>query len=196
MNVLIVYAPSSCSTSHRHILESARDCAVATLQKRHHAVTVLDLTSFDPVLGAAERGAYFSDSPLIDAVAREHAALVQDSQALVIVYESVMVTLPPSLKGWLDRVLVPGVSFSVDEAGKVRRGLLGLNWIVGICLYQDSWLATKRSRDGGRRILLRCLRMCARSTTRTSWLALYQPEHQGGVENRFIGRVQQRMAKL
>ena len=92
------------------------------------------------------------------------------------------------------------MSFTLDGSGGTKRGLAGLDWIIGISVYSDTWLATKRTYDNGRRILMRNLRLCARLGTRTAWLPLYSAttDITAGEQRTaaFIKRIERRMAKL
>ena len=51
---------------------------------------------------------------------------------MVFVYPTWWSGLPAILKGWLDRVMVPGVGFRFDEQGKVKPGLHQVRRIVGL----------------------------------------------------------------
>ena len=116
-----------------------------------------------------------------------HAALVRWADALVFVYPTWWMGLPAILKGWLERVLVPGVAFHLDpgthrvvsDLGSVRR-------VVGITTYGSSWPRVRLVHDAGRRTLLRALRMLCARRCRTAWLALYSvdaptPDDRAGV---------------
>ena len=47
------------------------------------------------------------------------------------------------LRGWLERVLVPGVAFTFDEQGKVRPALSNVRRIVGVSTYGAPWTYVK-----------------------------------------------------
>ena len=179
------------------ILQRAEQAATTALAAAGHTVRTIDLRTFSPVLTRPEMAAYVTDQPLIHEQTTEYAQAVLSCDALILVYATTMSTLPPALKGWLDRVLVPGVSFTLDGSGGTKRGLAGLDWIIGISVYSDTWLATKRTYDNGRRILMRNLRLCARLGTRTAWLPLYSATAANEQRSAaFIKRIERRMAKL
>ena len=48
-------------------------------------------------------------------MAERHAEIIKQAEALVFVYPTWWSTMPAILKGWLERVLVPGVGFVFDE---------------------------------------------------------------------------------
>jgi NAD(P)H dehydrogenase (quinone) len=174
-----------------------RAAANVGLRAGGHSVREIDLRCFDPVLSRAERLAYVTDTPIVDSQIADYAEAVLSCDAFVFVYATTLSTLPPALKGWLDRVLVPGVSFTLDESGSVAGGLSGIRRIVGISTYDDGWWKTKRTFDNGRRILLRNLRLCTTRSTRTAWLPLYRAANSGEktIET-FSHAVEQRLAKL
>ena len=78
---------------------------------------MLDLyaVGFAAAMSPEERHAYHGDEPIIDPLVAEHAALVLRADALVFVYPTWWSGLPAILKGWLERVMVPGVGFRFDE---------------------------------------------------------------------------------
>ena len=74
-----------------------------------------------------------------------YAGIVKQAEALVFVYPTWWSTMPAILKGWLERVMVPGVGFVLDEKQHVRRGLKQVRRIVGISTYGS--LAAVREGD-------------------------------------------------
>ena len=65
-------------------------------------------------LSPAERTAYHGDHPVIDELVQSQIDLVQSVEALVFVYPTWWSGLPAVLKGWLERVMVPGVGFRFE----------------------------------------------------------------------------------
>ena len=174
--------------------------AAAGLRAAGHDVVQVDLAAvgFRAAMTPAEREAYHSDEPIVDDLVREQAALATSVDTLVYVYPTWWGGLPALLKGWLDRVLVPGVGFRFDErTGKVRPGLTGVRRIVGISTYgSPRWYVTLVN-DNGRRSLTRTLRMSCGWRARTTWMALYAIDtttHDERTE--FASAVERRMAAL
>ncbi len=94
--------------------------------------------------------------------------------ALVVVYPTWWSGLPAVLKGWLERVMVPGVGFVFDErTDKIKPGLTNVRRLVGISTYGSPKLYVKLINDNGRRTVNRALRMSCHPLTRTRWLAMY-----------------------
>ncbi len=149
--------------------------AVTGLQAAGHTVEVLDLyrLGFQTAMSPAERIAYHGDDPILDPMVAHHADVVGRAELLVFVYPTWWSGLPAIMKGWLERVMVPGVGFRFDERGKVQPGLGHVRRIVGISTYGSPRAAVLAVNDNGRRILTRALRMSCGWHTRTTWLGLY-----------------------
>ena len=195
MEVLLV-------TAHPH--EDSFNHAVAAAAERGferagHNVTTLDLYAleFAAAMTVAERRAYHGDHPLLDPMAAAHAELVKKAQLLVFVYPTWWSGPPAILKGWLERVLVPGVAFRFDASGKVRPALTNVQRIVGISTYGSPWTYVKLMQDGGRRMITRALRLNCGARTPTTWLGLYSIDTLGDLERAaFLDRVEHSMAHL
>jgi putative NADPH-quinone reductase len=105
--------------------------------------------------------------------------------------------MPAILKGWLERVMVPGVGFVIDEKHHIRRGLTQVRRIVGISTYGSRWWYVKVMHDNGRRTLLRALRLNTAVVTRRSWLGLYEIDRRTDEQRAaFLRRVDDRMRSL
>lgn len=168
--VVIVANPNSSSFSHA-IAARLRE----GLEASGHNVIVHDLYAegFRAAMSAEEREAYHGDVPVIDPLVIEHITDLRDAHTLVFVYPTWWSSLPAVLKGWLERVMVPGVGFVFDERHKVRPGLTNVKRLVGIATYGSSWRSVKLINDNGRRTILRALRLSTSVRTRSTWLPLY-----------------------
>ncbi len=174
--------------------------AVAGLRAGGHSVDVLDLYAdgFRAAMSAEERIAYHGDDPILDPLVAHYAAVVLRSQLLVFVSPTWWSGLPAILKGWLERVMVPGVGFVFDErSGKVRPGLTHVRRIVGVSTYGSPRAYVAAINDNGRRTLTRALRMSCGWRTRTNWLALYGIDTASNAQRRdFAAIVERTMADL
>ena len=157
MQVVIVLAHPNTDSFGRAIASRAEAGARAA----GHTVHLLDLYALGvyAAMSAAEHAAYHGDTPLLDPLLVEHAALVKSADALVFVYPTWWSSMPAILKGWLERVMVPGVAFVFNEQGKVRPGLTNVRRIVGISTYGSPRLYVRLVNDNGRRTLTRALRL-------------------------------------
>jgi NAD(P)H dehydrogenase (quinone) len=196
MNVLLVVA-HPCGDSYTH---ACADAATRGLSRAGHTVDAIDLYAqgFRAEMSLDERLAYESDDPILDPMVRDHASRVLQADAIVFVYPTWWSGLPAVLKGWLERVMVPGVGFTLDESTrKVRPGLARVRRIVGISTYGSPWAYVKLTNDNGRRIITRALRMSSGWRTRTTWLALYAIDTADSDQRReHLERIESRLAAL
>jgi putative NADPH-quinone reductase len=123
---------------------------------------------------------------------------VSRAEALVFVYPTWWSGLPAILKGWLERVMVPGVGFRFDErTHKVRPGLGQVRHIIGISTYGSPRSYVRLINDNGRRILTRALRMSCGFRVRSTWLAFYAIDTSTPTaREEFAARVEREMAAL
>jgi NAD(P)H dehydrogenase (quinone) len=195
MRVLVVVAHPNPDSFGQAIARTA----VETLAGAGHHVDVLDLYAegFRTAMTREERTAYHTDSPILDPMVQRHADLVSRAEAFVFVYPTWWSTMPAILKGWLERVMVPGVGFVFDAHNRVRPGLMHVRRVVGISTYGSAWPYVKLMHDNGRRTLMRALRLNTALRTRRTWLALYRMDARTAAERRaFLDRVQARLAAL
>jgi NAD(P)H dehydrogenase (quinone) len=196
MQVLVVHAHPSRTSFSRSIADTAE----STLKAAGHDVTVvhLDEEHFRPAMSAEERLAYDTATPILDAQVAVHADLVAAAEALVFIYPTWWAAPPAVLKGWMERVLVPGVAFTFEPGThEVRAGLRHVRRLVGITTYGSSRLYVRILGDPGRRTIMRALRLlCARRCRRT-WLGLYGMDTATSeARQAFLDRVAKRMARL
>ena len=196
MRVLVVHAHPSPTSFSRALADTAE----ASLRAGGHDVTVLHLDDerFRPAMSSEERLAYETDAPILDPQVARHAALVTATEAIVFVYPTWWAGPPAVLKGWLERVLVPGVAFHLDPTTReVRPGLRHVRRLVGITTYGSSRAYVRILGDPGRRTLLRALRFLCHRWCRRTWLALYGMDTATDVQRRhFLDHVADRMARL
>lgn len=196
MHVLVVLAHPN-ADSFNHAIAAH---AMTSLAEAGHDAQLLDLYAVGSkaAMSAAERRAYHSDAPVLDPLIAGHIELVRSTEALVFIYPTWWSSLPAILKGWLERVTVPGVGFVFDASGKVAPGLKHVRRIVGISTYGSPRRYVRAINDNGRRTLTRALRMtCGVWTTRCRWLALYKIDTATASErDAFLQRVDKRMRSL
>ena len=160
MQALVVIA-HPCGDSFTH---AAARAAGHGLEHGGHQVDMIDLYAdeFEAAMSLEERRAYETDEPILDQQVADHAERVQRAEILVFVYPTWWSGVPAILKGWLERVMVPGVGFTFDErSGKIRPGLRHVRRIVGVSTYGSPRPYVTLVNDNGRRMLTRSLRMSA-----------------------------------
>jgi putative NADPH-quinone reductase len=195
MRVILVVA-HPCSDS---FTMSVADAARRGLEQAGHHVLMLDLygLGFRAAMNLDELRAYRAEADAPDPVAREHGELVREADVLVFVYPTWWSGLPAVLKGWLERVLVPGVAFEFDDKGKVQPAMQHVKRIVGISTYGSPWSYVKLVNDNGRRMLMRALKLTCGRHTGTTWLGLYSIDTTGVCEREaFLDRVEHSMSRL
>lgn len=189
MRVLVVQAHPH-AESFNHAI-----CAVAVgaLTANGHDVHVIDLYAegFAAAMSEAERLSYESEAPILSEQVRRHADLVRGAEAVVFVYPTWWFGLPAVMKGWLERVMVPGVAFRLDpKTNKVKRGLGNVRRIAGITTYGSSRRNVALMSDGGRRVIGRCFRVMAHTRCRRTWLGLYGMDRATDADRKlFLDRV-------
>jgi NAD(P)H dehydrogenase (quinone) len=196
MNVLLVLA-HPCPESFTH---ACADAAEAGLTQAGHTVDRLDLYAerFRTAMSLEERIAYDTDDPILDPQIADHAVRVKRADVLLFVYPTWWSGLPAILKGWLERVMVPGVGFTFDPAtNKVRPGLSHVRRIVGISVYGSPRLHVYLVNDNGRRIITRALRMSCGWRARPHWLAMYAMDTSTDEDRRaHLVRIERQMGSL
>lgn len=86
---------------------------VETLRENGHAVAFHDLYAerFDPLLASAE----IARDAALDAAVATHCAEIAEAEGIVIVHPNWWGQPPAILKGWVDRVIRPGVAYEFRE---------------------------------------------------------------------------------
>jgi putative NADPH-quinone reductase len=190
----LVVVAHPCADSFSHALA---DAAEQGLCAAGHWVDRIDLYAdgFSAAMTYDERLAYHTDRPIIDEQVGDHVRLLLAAEILVFVYPTWWAQMPAVLKGWFERVMVPGVGFVFDAHGKVRPGLGHVRRLIGISTYGSPWWYVKATNDNGRRVITRALRMSCGWRARPRWYGLYGMDT-STVEDRraFLERVEQRMA--
>ena len=173
---------------------------VRGLRSGGHEVRLVDLYAddFEPVMSRADWIAYQGADAVVDTAVAPHAENVRWAEVLVFVYPTWWAGMPAIMKGWLERVLVPGVAFVLDdETRKVRPTMQHVRRVVGITTYGSPRSYVHALGDGGRRTVTRALRLVCGRRTRATWLALYGMDRRSDSERRvFLARVEAAMAAL
>lgn len=171
----------------------------STLRDLDHEVIVRDLYAegFRAAMSVEEHIAYHGDDPVIDPMVAEHIEDLRRADTLIVVYPTWWSSMPAILKGWCERVMVPGVGFVFNADGKVRPGITNIRRIIGISTYGSSWWYVRGICDNGRRTIMRSMRLSTGWRTRANWFALYRmdtrtPEHREA----FLARCDQGIRKI
>jgi NAD(P)H dehydrogenase (quinone) len=166
---------------------------VVTLQKRGWDVDLCDLYAegFDPVLSAAERRAYLT-IPRNTAPVQAYVDRLRAADALVMVFPVWNFGFPAILKGFFDRVFLPGVSFTL-EAGLVAPALTNIRRMAAVTTYGATRWRAFIAGDPPKRVIKRALWFVARPD-KCRYLALHDMNRvtdQG--RRRYLAMVQREM---
>jgi putative NADPH-quinone reductase len=194
MRVLYLYAHPLPESFHHALREEAR----AGLREAGHEVDLCDLYAegFDPVLSAAERRGYHA-LPDNRAPVEGYIARLERAEALVLSFPTWSFGLPAILKGFMDRVFIPGVSFTLGPDGVARPNLTRIRKIAGISTYgRPRWNALWVA-DPPRMAVTRYLRALTGWKASVEYHALYDMNRATDAQRaRFLGRVRRSMARF
>jgi NAD(P)H dehydrogenase (quinone) len=194
MRVHYLYCHPQATSFHAAI----RTRALSGLAAARHDVDLLDLYAdkFDPVMWEEERRDYHDTSRnqarLADYIARLRAA-----DALVVQFPVWSFGMPAMLKGYFDRIMMPGVAFDLSDPAR-SRPLLGNLWrIAGIATYGRPRIRAIAVGDPPRKIVKRYLPWFANWRARVDYYALYHMNVASDAERAaFIDRVERAMSRF
>ncbi len=169
---------------------------VETLTARGWEVDDCDLNAegFSPVLTEAERRGYHDVGPNLAPV-QPYVERVQAAQALVLVFPVWNFGYPAILKGFFDRVFLPGVSFRL-EAGKVRPNLTHIRKLAAVTTYGGTRLRAILAGDPPRHVVKRALWHVTRPE-KLRYLALYDMNRASDAQRAgFLAHVGREMERL
>ncbi|MEJ0094477.1 MAG: NAD(P)H-dependent oxidoreductase [Methylocella sp.] len=112
----------------------------ATLQRRGVDIDLIDLYAdgFDPRLSEAERRGYFA-TPYDSTSVADYLARLKAADKLVFVFPQWWFNMPAILKGFFDRVLVPGVAFNHAPRGGLTPALTQITAIFVVTSTGSPW---------------------------------------------------------
>lgn len=171
--------------------------AVETLRGRGHDVDLCDLYAegFDPVLSQAERIGYH-DLATNRAPVASYVDRLMRAEALALVYPVWNFGYPAILKGYLDRVFLPGVSFRMEN-GKPRPNLDNIKRLAAVTTYGAARWRAMVMGDPPRRSVMRHLRITIAAGAPARYVALYDMNRAGDSDRqRFLARVKSEMERF
>ncbi len=171
MRALIVY----CHPKPESFTAAVRDRVVDRLKAAGAEVRLRDIyaEAFAPALTPEELD-WYEDTGRNTQGIEEAVADLTWCDTLIFVYPTWWYGLPAVLKGWLDRVLVPGVAFQMPDAnGDIKPGLTHITRLgVFTTCGASRWL-TLFVGAPGRRTILRGVRLLCAKRCRTAFEAHY-----------------------
>ncbi|MGB0662005.1 MAG: NAD(P)H-dependent oxidoreductase [Mangrovicoccus sp.] len=169
---------------------------VGSLEKRGWEVDDCDLNAegFNPVLSEAERRGYHEIGENIAPV-QDYVARLQSATTLVMVFPVWNFGYPAILKGFLDRVFLPGVSFRLEN-GRVRPNLTHIDQLVAVTTYGGTRWRAFMAGDPPRKCVTRAVWHVTRPKT-MKYLALYDMNRASeNKRGQFLQRVGREMEAL
>ena len=194
MNVLYLYCHALRESSHGGI----REAALEGLHRTGHAVDLPDLygEGFNPVLGAEERRPHHDE-------ARNQRGLepciawLRAAAAVVVQFPTWCFGPPAMLKGFFDRLILPGVALDLSDPAHVRPSLHNIKKVAGIVTYgRPRWTALAMD-DPPRKLVTRYLRWFVARRAPVAYHALYHLNVAGDDRRRrFLGSVRRAMERF
>ncbi|MDO5289994.1 MAG: NAD(P)H-dependent oxidoreductase [Pseudomonadota bacterium] len=170
MRVLVIFS---------HPVESSFNAAlhrivVDQLRIAGHEVDDCDLYAegFSPVMSREERLGYH-DVPSNQKSVQTYVDRLQRAEALVFCFPTWCFGLPAMLKGYFDRVLMPGVAFDISDPQHVRPSLTHIKRIVGVVTYGRPRHVAWYMGDPPRKAITRYMRLLTGGSARTDYYAHY-----------------------
>jgi putative NADPH-quinone reductase len=169
MRVLVIY----CHPRPDSFSAALRDAAVEGLMAYGHTIDLRDLYAegFDPVLSTHQRGTYFDETENVRGL-EEHVVALRGAQGIVLVYPTWWFGMPAMLKGWLDRVWLPGVAFHLGGSKALKPLLTDIRRIAMVTTYGSPWWLLWWVGWPDRRIVRRGLRPLCAAGCRIDWIGL------------------------
>jgi len=195
MRVLVIFA-HPLGDSYAATL---RDTVVAALEAGGHTVDLCDLyqEDFDPTLSAQEWRDYENTSENTRAVSRQVERLRQ-AEGIIFVFPSWWYGMPAILKGYFDRVWLPGVAFEFGPQA-IRPLLMSIRMFgVVTTTGAPEWFTRIYMGNPSRKVLMRGLaRLVVAPRAERFWLALYGMENATDAKRTaFIEQVRKRISNV
>jgi NAD(P)H dehydrogenase (quinone) len=199
VKVYVVY----CHPTHDSLIGAALERALRGLEAGGHDVRLSDLyvDGFTPELSLAERSQMMVDHRAQPEVRAELAGYINNLEwcdTLVVVYPTWWGGQPAMLKGWLDRVLVPGVAYEVRAgADRISPLLRNVRMLVTITSHGSTKRINALQGEPGKRTISRSLRAVCHRRCRAKWIAIYNIDRcNESRRQRFLDRVERHMRAL
>ena len=196
MRTLVVY----CHPRGDSYTAAVRDVVLTKLRDAGTQVRLIDLYAdgFDPTMSADEHLGY-EDVTGNTAGFETYIDHLHWCEALIFVYPTWWYGLPAMMKGWLDRVLVPGVAFHLpdDTAKDIRPGLTHITRLGLFTTCGASWWLTRYVGAPGKRTLLRGIRLLCAPRCKVSYAAHYRMDSSTAKSRaRHLSKVARKMDRL
>lgn len=169
MRVLVIYA-HPVETSFNAAMHT---CVLDALEQVGHEIDDCDLYAegFDAVLSREERLNYH-DLAINQRPVASYVERVMKADAVVLVHPIWNFGLPAILKGFMDRVFLPGVSFHLED-GKLSPGLTHIKKMACVVTYGATRFRAMVLGDPPRKVATRMMRAMIKPGAPVWYLAQY-----------------------
>jgi putative NADPH-quinone reductase len=169
MRVMVVYAHPVPESFNAAI----RDVVVETVKAHGHEVDLCDLyTENFPAIMSREERLIYHDVSANRALAKPWIERLKAAEALAMVFPTWVFGPPAILKGFCEKVFLPGAAFELVE-GKVRPALTHLRRVGGISTYGGTRWRAFLAGDPPRKLFTRSLRAYVGPSVVVSYLGCY-----------------------
>ncbi len=191
---LVVY----CHPLEESFVAAVRDRVLGGLASGGAEVRFTDLyaSGFDPEFSASDHANHLVAGT--DPSLASHAEDLQWCDTLVLVYPTWWSGQPAMLKGWIDRVWVNGVAWTLPEgANRLQPGLRNIRRLVAVTTHGSPKWINMIEGEAGKRTITRSLRTMCHPRARTTWLAMYGIDTSTDTQRAaFLDRVERRLLRL
>ena len=194
MRVLYLYCHPLPESFHAAI----RVRALAGLAAAKHEVDLCDLYAekFDPVMSEEMRRRYH-DTSLNQAGVEDYVRRLRAADGLVVQFPVWSFGMPAMLKGFFDRMMMPGVGFDLSDPAHAKPLLGNIKRIAGIATYGRPRSRAILVGDPPRKIVKRYLRWFANRWVRIDYHAIYHMNIATEAQRvAFMDRVQTAMTRF
>jgi NAD(P)H dehydrogenase (quinone) len=194
VRILYIYCHPLPESFHAGI----RAKTLAALAEAGHQVDLLDLYAekFDPVLSEDARRHYHDLSRNRVGLER-YVERLTAAETLILQFPTWCFGLPAMLKGFFDRMILPGVAFDLSDPAHVQPMLGNIKRIVGIVTYGRPRYMALWMCDPPRNIVKRYVRWFTGGKARVDYHALYHLNVASDAQRAaFIDRVARAMRRL
>ena len=191
--VYIVY----CHPRPDSLIHAALQRVLAGLTDHEVRVSDLYADGFRAEMSLDERRTH-KDPPHGKAGIAAYADNLRWCTTVVFVYPTWYSSPPAMLKGWLDRVLVQGVAWTLPEGKRrIRPALKNIRSITVVTTHGSSKLVNAVQGEAGKRMIFRAFRALCHPLARCRWVALYGVDRSAPDKREaFLGRVQRSMRRV
>ncbi|MDM0042445.1 NAD(P)H-dependent oxidoreductase [Variovorax sp. J22G21] len=194
MRVLVVYCHPVETSFHAALHQEV----LKNLRAGGHEVDDCDLYAegFNPVMSREERLGYH-DVPANRTPVQGYIDRLQWAEGIVFCFPTWCFGLPAMLKGYFDRLLMPGVAFDISDPAKVKPMLTNIQRISAVVTYgRPRWMAWYMG-DPPRKMVTRYMKRLTAHKARVDYHAHYHMNVATEPQlKRFMTRVGQAMARF